>query len=211
MICLQLLYTQSWKSLALVTVPVLVNYCQQHDYAWNIQCITEPYDGFEKIRQVLKCFETKGCEVVGSFDCDSLITNTNIKVESILDADYDALFGKDINGLNCGIFFITKSEWSINFLKTLLRYKGQEGMECEQNAVHKYIEENGMDRIKITDGFNDYPLELYAPSYGKWNYKDGDIVEKPINEWNDKSFIMHTPGLTYETRLFILKSNTQHD
>jgi len=210
MIVIQMLYTQSWLDLAKVTTPNLVSYCRKHGYSWNIQCISEPYDGFEKIRQILKCFEAKECEVVWSMDCDSGITDYGKRFEDFTDASHDVFFTTDINGLNCGIFGIKKSAWSITFLKMLLSYHGQDGMECEQNAVDRYIKTNGTHKIKIIKDscFNDYPLDEYKPNYGKWDYKEGDVVEVPHNNWNDKSFIIHVPGLPYNRRLELLKQHT---
>jgi hypothetical protein len=201
-----MLYTDSWLELAKLSLPNIVRFCLKHDYRWNIQRIKEPYDGFEKIRQILASFEY--ADIVFSLDCDTLITNYNTKIDDFLDNTRDAYFANDVNGLNCGSFIIRKSEWSLSFLKTVLSYSGDEGMECEQNGVDRYIKEYGMDKIKILPhpSINCYPLEHYYPSYGKWGYQYGDKIQKPDNEWGKESFIIHVPGLPLVQRLHILKN-----
>ncbi|XP_020248964.1 probable alpha-1,6-mannosyltransferase MNN10 isoform X2 [Asparagus officinalis] len=58
-------------------------------------------------------------------DADTLVTNSNISLESILKAaighldlhaSHDLVVTEDTNGINSGVFFIRRSNWSKDFL-----------------------------------------------------------------------------------------------
>lgn len=204
-----MLYTDSWLELAKVSLPNIVRYCIKHDYRWNIQRIKEPYDAFDKIRNIQKIFSDNSAHVVMSMDCDSIITNYNIKVESFLDDENDFYITKDCNAINAGVFIVKNTEWGNNFVNKVYDYEERYRQSgCEQNAIERYIGIFGEDKIKYLSypSINSYPLNEYYPSYGRWGYKEGDVIEKPDNEWHEGDFILHAPGLPLEKRLSILKN-----
>ena len=203
-----MLYTESWADMAAVSVPNMIAYAKKHGYNYSPNVIPEPYEAFDKINTCYDSFSLYDIDVILNKDLDTVITNFDIRVEDFLEDGKDFYICEDCNGINAGVFLIRKSLWSKQFLWYLMNKKGKEGMECEQNAIQAYMDEFPNDsKIKILEqGFNDYPLNYYEPSYGKWGYKEGDIVEKPKNEWREDSFIIHTPGLPLEQRLSILKN-----
>ena len=49
-------------------------------------------------------------------DADTLVTNYDIKLEDIVDYGYDQVLAADRNGLNCGVWLIRNTPWSLWFL-----------------------------------------------------------------------------------------------
>lgn len=204
MICIQVLYTECWKELAKLVVPNVVNYCLKHGYSWNIQFIdVEPFDAYEKIRQIQKCFETEECEAVWSFDCDSLITNYTYKVEDFIDAEHDFFICKTVGvGINAGSFIIKKSEWAYKFLHYLLKCKGEEKMYGEQDAMNKYISEFPEEtKIKYLShpSINSFEMYLY-PEFVD-DYKG---IENGV--WKEGCYVLHLPGQKLQLRQSILEN-----
>lgn len=198
-ICIQMLYTQGWLELAKVTTPNIVNYCRKHGYTWNIQCIKEPYDAFEKIRQIQSIFENNEADAVWSLDCDAIITNYTKKVEDYLNEEDYFYVCKDYNGINCGSFIVVKSEWSIRLLEKMIWYSKYDDIHCEQDALQRYIKIRGCENIK----------KLPHPSINSYLYKlypEIPMQTEEQGQWaNGKSFILHLPGVGMDTRISIMK------
>jgi len=198
-----MLYTKGWVDIAKITTPNIVNYCRKHNYSWNIQCIDEPYDAFEKIRQIQGIFERNEADAVFSMDCDAIITNYGIELDGLVAMDDShAYFTQDYNGLNCGVFCVKKSEWSKCFLKKILDKKGQQNMHCEQDAIMSILCEEFPAEVLIVPqyAFNSYKYELYI-EIPPQTEEEGQWVE-------GESFVLHLPGIGMDLRKQIL-SNTK--
>jgi len=197
-----MLYTQSWLELAKITTVNIARYCVKHGYSWNIQCIDEPYDAFEKIRQIQGIFERNEADVVMSMDCDSLITNYTIRIEDFIN-DYNSFFVcEDYHGINTGIFIIKNTIDAKILIDYTLPMKGDIGFNCEQDKIEQYFyhsEDNTGIEILPHPSINSYLYELYheippqTPAQG---------------QWIEGSFILHLPGIGMDLRKEIL-SNTK--
>ena len=98
-------FDESFKSVADVTVPIMKEYCLKHDYSFNAlkeaNCDRHPV--WWKIKLLQDNLEKYDYLVY--FDADTLITNFNISLESIIgDSDKNLFISNDINGLNSGVF-----------------------------------------------------------------------------------------------------------
>lgn len=203
-IAIAIVYTPDWQELADVVLPNIREYAARHGYEVFVRIDPQPYNGFSKFTLLNYLFKVVKVDVVLSMDLDSNITNHNVTIESFLEDEKDFYICQDINTINAGVFITKNTKAAINLIDYVLLW--EEHVECEQNGIEKYLHTNRLDDIvKISTGFNDYPLNRYYPSYGKWNYKEGDIVERQKNDWRPGRFIIHTPGLPIETRLSILK------
>ena len=49
-------------------------------------------------------------------DVDTIISNFDVRLEDIVDYEYDQILAADKNGLNCGVWMIRNTEWSLWFL-----------------------------------------------------------------------------------------------
>jgi len=199
-----MLYTKGWLDIAKITMPNVVNYCRKHNYLWNIQCIDEPYDAFEKIKQIQGIFERDEADVVMSMDCDCLVTNYTKKIESLLNDKYHFYISKDYNGINAGVFICKNTEWCKWFLSESLELKGEPKIYCEQDAFSAMIRNLNMFADKVCflrqGTINAYQYELYS-EIPPQTEEQGQWVE-------GKSFILHLPGVSMGLRQQIL-SNTK--
>lgn len=207
-ICIQCLYTKSWLDIAKITVPNITAYCQKKCYSWNIQCIDEPYDAFEKIRQIQGLFERDEADVVMSIDCDALITNYTKRIEDFLKIDSWFYVCSDYNGINCGVFIVKNTVYSKIGLDYILSKKEDNDVHCEQDALCKYLQV-----FEPIINKYDYPKVQILPhpsinSYLYHLYHETPTQTHEQGQWQEGDFILHLPGISMEQRKQIL-SNTK--
>jgi hypothetical protein len=116
-------------------------------------------------------------------DTDTIITNKNIKIESLIDANYEIILGRMpdfhsgvLNHLSTSAMLIKNSKWNHDFIKLWLEQKqfiknpyyasnqnknlstlGVGGLFYEQSALH-YLYDTREDlrrHIKVIEGIND--------------------------------------------------------
>jgi len=197
-VCFQLIYTADWVDLAKITVPNIVNYCRKHGYDWNIQSIQNRYSGYLKILNIQSLFAANDADVIVSLDCDTLITNYNIKIEDYIDDIHSFFICKDYNGINAGVFVIKNNKWANGFLSYILQCEGQSGMYCEQDAILSYMKSfPNNENIKILPhpSINSYLYESY-PEIPPQSHEQG--------QWVEGDYILHLPGIDNQTRIKIL-------
>ena len=81
--------------------------------------------GWAKVYAMKDAFEKyHDCEWIFNTDCDSMITNMDIKLEDIIkeyaDENTHVLIPADCNGINCGNMFIKNSPVGKAFLDTII-------------------------------------------------------------------------------------------
>jgi len=78
------------------------------------------------IENLIKCLKEKSYDWIFWADSDTIIANPNIKLETFLPNEKMDLIhfiaADDINGLNCGVFFIRVHPWSLNLLMRAYSY-----------------------------------------------------------------------------------------
>jgi hypothetical protein len=200
-ILIQILYTESWKDIADAVLPNYQKYCDKNGYELVAIQQSGSYNGFDKIKYILQLFKN-GCDICWSLDCDTMVTNHNIKIEDFISEDYDAYFTKDYNGLNCGSFIIRRCAWAEEFMCSVLALEGEDGIYCEQDAILAHFNRGlntEYNRIKFLpqSTINSYKYELY-PEIPPQTHEQG--------QWQEGDFVLHLPGLGMEQRLNILKN-----
>lgn len=93
-------------------------YCLKHDYDFFLY--TDKLDNKRKtqwskiiaIQNHLRSYDW-----IFWSDADALIMNENIKLESLIDENYNIIITRDCNHINTGNFFIKNCAWSERFLK----------------------------------------------------------------------------------------------
>src|SRR3989339_1015040 len=164
-------------------------YCKKHGY--DFICPEECLDlsrpiPWSKILLIEKTLHESNYKWVFWTDADSLIMNLDIKLETLIDEDYDMIIGTDLNGVNSGNFFIKNSSWSLELLSDIYSHT-----ECidhpfwEQQGLMLELEKNPdkfLNKMKIVPQqlFNSYPFEIAGSCLGSF-YQIGD-------------FIVHFPG-----------------
>lgn len=160
--------------------------------------VDDPLDKFRepawnKILSSLKAFDN-GYEWVWLLDVDTIITNFDIKLDSLLNLaslkNYDILITKDCNGINAGSFLVRNSNFTKSFLKTLWDSYGKEISTSdewrEQGAFAYFHDKTEEARNKILflpqNSINSYPAEnVYCVTHEK--------------SWRKDHFVIHFAGM----------------
>lgn len=201
-------YTKSYDKLAEITISAMKDYCEKHGYYFNSTILNDDERcHFVKTKDTLELFD-KEFDVVMAIECDALITNPEIKVESFIDTEHSIFLTKDINGPNSGIIICRNTGYAKEFLNFIQSKKDFYG--DEQNLFEQY--QHNCIKYLTHPSINSFPYKYYEPSYGKIGYKEGDKIEKPTHEqgdWEDGDFIMHLPGITLQKRIEIFNNYIQ--
>ncbi|OUM60469.1 glycosyltransferase family 34 protein [Piromyces sp. E2] len=77
------------------------------------------------IETMIYGLKTKEFDWVFWVDCDTALSNPNIKLEVFVptDSDIHLIFAEDKNGLNAGIFLLRVHSWTLNFLMRAKSYQ----------------------------------------------------------------------------------------
>lgn len=181
-----------------ITKPVLEEYCSRHGYELHIKEV-EPYQKYNGLHKLGMIEYLQNGDVGMFMDCDTLITNLTIKIESILN-DYHYLYLSD--GLNLGVFILDNGG-SINaIIKRIINKIKEEEYHCEQDAIEDYYNKdyfNNMATICRHPCFNSYLPELYG------HIPNPEEITAEKGRWEVGQFICHLPALSMETRIEKLK------
>lgn len=188
-----------------------VHYAEKHGYtlynASNLVDSTRPASWF-KILAVKEAFRN-GCDWVFWMDSDSLIMNSEIRLEDILpsELDKDFVLAIDLKGYNAGMWMLRKSKWSTDFLdnwwsKTeYIREPGdvRPGDNIALKQMFK-LKEIDMKHVLIAPqcSFNSY----YCPNFKKtveemekqWYWSQGDYLWM-LGIYVNGDFVLHFAGL----------------
>lgn len=188
-------------------------YCQKHGY--DFICVTESLDTtrpipWSKVKLLLNVLSSGKYKWVFWTDADSLIMNDSIRLEELIDENYDfivcgdyhavdpieldvAIWKKEaphVLNINTGEFFLRASTWSVAFL--------EECYKRDEFIYHSWWEQAAITDILTTDQnkyylsktkiipyrlMNSLPeMHSIGPSFTPTTYKYGD-------------FILHFPGI----------------
>lgn len=188
-----------------LTYPILEKYANRHSYHPNLftNKTTNRFPVWEKIKIIYdNLYNHDWCVWI---DCDALITNHTIKLESIIDDNYNFIAANDVHGFNSGVFFIKgKKNWSKEFLEYTWNISPNDEVysdwpcynqtQGEQRALKAAIRDNKEpNKINIVNQklFNCYLYNLYnRPETTEGNWEIGD-------------FILHLPAVDNQKRVEI--------
>ena len=187
------LYMDNYLVLANLVNPNKESYCKLHNYDYLKKTSNFSHLGFDKIRFLR--------ENIGSYnwiwwqDLDSIVTNDKIKIESIIDNDFDIILSYDRCGINAGSFLIRNSENGRNMLDFILSkevdYRNHPWQE--QQVIIDNL--NKLEKVKIVG-------QKTINSYLNWHY--GDSRDAP-GTWSDGDALLHLPGMTLNDRIQYIK------
>lgn len=121
-------------------------YCNMHGYDFycSYQSLDETrHPAWSKILLIKKILLRGTYDWIFWTDADAVICNPNIKLEDLIDENFEFIVTKDFNNINAGNFLIKCSEWSANFLDKI--YNHIEYIDhpfWEQKAIVIEYEEN---------------------------------------------------------------------
>lgn len=210
----------SFHKLLELTNPSKEEYCKIHGY--DFYCQTEnlvhnnPRDiGWEKIRIINDVIDKY--DYIFYVECDAIIMNHTIKIENLVDDNYDFIIGRGLNDppekyhVNCGSFIVKCSEWTKQFMKNLYEKKDIINPNYPQNwaeqaAIMTELINNSEVRKHFKITHLRYLNSYYRPDTPQDNFEIGDFVlhgvgmpnttrEKLLDECRNKIIKMPKVGL----------------
>ena len=138
-------------------------------------------------------------------DNDAMITNFNIKLENLIDADYHIIMATDIAALNTGSFIVRNSsqakEW-LNFLLSKKKeYKNDKKWFEQQAVIDFYPRFQNLFKIVPQQWLNSYDYKMYNI--------EGIALLGLDGQWYPGDFVIHWPGLPNETRVVLAQQYQQ--
>jgi len=193
-------YGESYQPLADIVLPNTKYYSALHGYSFFVnKCQTTKNGmyGFIKTKDARKLLDE--FDVVMWIECDAMIMNHNIKIESFLDEEHDVYLTRDVNGENSAVAIFKATQFSKDLLDHI---QSKEAELWDEQAV---FENYKSDKIHCLPhpSINSYLYELYGESYGKIGEP---LPHKPTHEEGNfevGDFILHCPGMTLDARLKI--------
>ena len=159
------------------------SYCEMHGY--DFICEEDWLDPSRPIQwsKILLLEKVlKNCDYKWIFwtDADSLFMNLSIRLEDLVDSEYNLIISNDYNGINTGEFLIKNCPWSAQLLSGIYAH-----VECinhpwwEQQALRIEIEQcpELLSSIKIVPQrlFNSFPPEIAGNQFTAL-YQTGDFI-----------------------------------
>lgn len=175
------LYTPELDSFARYTVMNFRSYCNRHRYDFILSNTTlDPSRSPHWSKIILLQQFIDKYDWLMWIDADAAITNKDIKIESLIDNEYDIIIAREELGfqvINTGVFIIKNSEQSKNFLS---RWYGQNWLNARFWDQSGFIQLYDSDpeiksRIKIVKQklLNSWPGRS---SSDVGNFSDGDFI-----------------------------------
>ena len=185
-----------------------VKYAEKHGYlaVAKTDNFSPEQVHFDKFIHLLDVME-KNPELdwVWWLDNDAMITNFNIKLENLIDADYHIIMATDIAALNTGSFIVRNSsqakEW-LNFLLSKKKeYKNDKKWFEQQAVIDFYPRFQNLFKIVPQQWLNSYDYKMY-------NIEGIDLLGLD-GQWYPGDFVIHWPGLPNETRVVLAQQYQQ--
>jgi len=203
------MYNESYKSLADVTLPIIQEYANAHNYKFfykNSDFSKDYFIYFEKPKIILDTLLNNSIEWIWWIDIDAIITNHNIKLQSIIDDRYDIIISTDGAGINCGSFLVKNSNKGRAWLEMIYSHrfvpKYTNNKWPEQLVIHDTAK-NYTDILKIVPQktLNSYYLQAYE---GIAEVEKFDRLNTSCN-WTPGDFVIHMPGVHNILRIEFFK------
>lgn len=190
-------YSENWRPLVDVTLPIWRAYAHKHEYlliANRKPDKPDKYFGWLRLEDLYDyLFVYNLAETFFLFDCDSVVTNPEIKIESLLDDEHDFYITKDANGFNASQMIFRQSAWT----KRLLREWSKQDCDGDQDAF-ALIYPQFADRTKV------------LPQSAMNSYFYGIYTEKSNSgEWHPEDFVLHIPAKSLTERVTLFGA-TEH-
>ena len=209
------------------------SYCDRHGYTLKTKTKDFPCKdiGFAKIHFLLDILKSNNYDWVFWCGADTLITNPQIKLESLIDENYHLIVTCDIWDWNLDCFFVRNSEKCIKFLEKIISqyddYIDEDGKPrhlgyvlkdgggaawAEQGAVILEWKEK-MFIPEVKSEYKNFVKELPQKSMNSYLYH---VYPSPYHQkgldykgrdgsWAKGDFMLHMPGLPNEFRMQVLK------
>jgi FkbM family methyltransferase len=181
-------------------------YCQKHGYPLLLKTDGWQDDipiGYEKVFIIEDAFRSfPECEWVFFSECDTMITNMNIRLEDIVEyEDNHVVLGTDMNGINAGSFFIRNTPEGRGYIQAMKESIGS--FEHEQAFMNEtyFVTGKFKDRVSLYPQrmFNSYDFSV--TDGGTKSEEDNYDILGNNGGWRLGDFIVHWAGTAMPLRV----------
>lgn len=198
------MYNESHKDLGSIAWPNKVAYAEKHGYGHF--CKTDNFTNpisiqFEKFTLMLDLFEANpDIDWIWWLDNDALITNFDIKLESIVDQDYHVIVTTDVATVNGGCFIVRNTRQGREWLEFML-YIGQKEYKDnrwpdQQPMADFFIKYRDIIKVVPQRAMNSYDYKIYQV--------DGIDQLGQSGQWHPGDFVIHFPALPNAARIQLM-------
>jgi glycosyltransferase involved in cell wall biosynthesis len=198
------MYNEGHKDLGSISWPNKVAYAEKHGYGHF--CKTDDFTNpvsiqFEKHMLMLDLMEANpDLDWVWWLDNDAIITNYDIKLESIVDPDYHVIMTTDVATVNGGCFIVRNSRQGREWLQFMLdigmkEYKDNRWPD-QQPMADFFIKYRDIVKIVPQRTMNSYDYRIYGV--------DGIDQLGQSGQWQHGDFVIHFPALPNPARIQLM-------
>lgn len=208
----------SYADLAKITMPSYEEYCKIHGYDFLIRdknVLPGTLTGWTRFEVFLENIDKY--THIFYVECDSMLMNQTIRLENLIDDNYDMILAKtnkrEVIEINFGPMLVKSSQWTKEFLTMLLNDRSYENHPMKsQQQLNDIInsQENVKQKIKIVNArfFNSQMHDWFPDD----NFKPGDFICHAAGSSNDyrlklfnylKDYIIKTPSYIIPYKPFL--------
>lgn len=200
-------YSPEIYPLAKLTSPNKQDYCLTHGYDFHNRCNPMVhFYGFERTWYVLKLLKHHDYNWVLSVGCDTVFTNFQITIESLIDDTKGFIIASDSFMIQNDVFLAKSCPRTIEFLERCTSLE----------KVQKYTPHPIKDQQAMADLMPEYSdlikvvpqRTLNAYEYGPYSPWERYRIPKDTlgtdGNWQPGDFLFHSPGLPMGQRLELL-------
>src|SRR5271154_783693 len=189
-----------------VTMPRKAKYCSRHGYHLETAPLpgtggnAQEMYGFKRLALVIDLLKRVDYDWVWVTGCDILITNPEIKLETLIDDDFGMVAGTDATGCGMDSYLIRKSHGGLELIERLLTFKDRPvGLLHDQSTLdHLWQEPEVKKVVKLIPQrlMNSYKYgSLHQYRFLSEGFFTGTDFLGNSGEWQPGDFVLHTPGL----------------
>jgi len=184
--------------LAQLSLPNKKKYVQKNSYGLFVK-----EDGFgnhfgwEKIRSFIELIKRNEYDWIFWLGADAIITNFNIKLESIIDNNFHFIMATDSHGINSDSMLVRCSPESLAFFEEMILPKPEylNHVEFEQGVMRDLFHSSFPHLVKYVSQktMNSYLYDYYIHMD---EYKERKDKFGNPGDWTEGDFVIHFPGIT---------------
>ena len=209
------MHDKNYTDLANITLKNKQKYCEINNYPLLLK--TDNWRpiamGFEKAYLIKDAIQQyPECKWIFFSECDTFITNMNIKLEDIIqNEERHVVLTTDGNGINAGSFFIRNSPEGNHYLNEIIHSIGKFNNE-QDFFQHCYNSNNYKNIISVYPQrkFNSYIYHCNHYTNNKnafsSNFNLGLDYFGNNGSWEKGDFMFHLPGMPLQYRILILNT-----
>ena len=196
-------YTSNIEELSNLSYDSIIKYCNIQNIQYSRQLLENisRAPSWYKIKLILSKFD-EGVDYVMWIDADTIITNFDFNLYSLIDSQSKLYLTKDINGINCGVMIWKRDDQTYDILNKIWSMTEFDNhIWWEQAAIRSLYDQDYNNIQSIIKFIDQNKINSYDYSLYNMRYEPG--------QHNEQSFLIHFPGIDNEMRLQLIKQYTK--